>query len=539
MFPLIAVISGFLTLVFSGFYFYWAGFDYWLSYVWPLLGGGVIFAGIKSIEKPEEIIAESGWIIQEAQEISNPDFPVVEPAILDNKSLDLGMLVIGGPGAGKSVMAVDVMEYTASRGFGFSYKEGKGDFDIYRMYVQAIGQPDHFFSSELKHSDTINVMSAPTETIIDMFSRVFVDSTNGYYEASQKKAIRATVPLLKSFGVPVALPDLWALLTSAQAARDLIRRAKNESVDPDIIASAEQYFEQDEEDRLNNIDGLLNKMHPFVTGPISRRINAYEPTLDIPTAVASGKRIYFHLPLSDTALAVATMITEIFGVVAKDRQLYEFDDRRPYPLFFDDWGKFFYSNFGPITARCRSAKMPISFFFQSRGQLDAVEMGRVFTTEITDNIAAIWGLRINGWDTAKWMAEQFGTYETTAVSFRGDDTNDQMVSLVEKPRVRADALRDLNAGEAYGMIFETAGGGRMVNRRYKLRFPMPGNGFEAPTNWPEIDSGTPNDEADGLQLWRDYRDPNAVRTRQKEAVKEVLQDLPDSLNSPDSDEIIL
>src|SRR5690606_33375381 len=129
--------------------------------------------------------------------------------------------------------------------------------------------------------------------------------------------IRSTIPLLKLFDTPVILPDLWTLLTNAQAARDLITRAKEKRLDSDIIAGAEQYFAEDEEERLNNIDGLLNKLHPFVTGAISKRINSYAPTLDIAKAVKEGKRIYFHLPLTDMALAVATMITEIFGVVAK------------------------------------------------------------------------------------------------------------------------------------------------------------------------------------------------------------------------------
>lgn len=530
-------VSGALVAFFTGFYFYWAGFAL-LGFVFPLITAVLWFLGVKTIPKVEVFDVEEGWTIQEAAEITDPENPVIAPATLDIKSLDLGMLMIGGPGAGKSMAAMAIQEFNSQYrpNNGSGYFEGKGDFDIYQTYVAATGEPDYFFSSELEHSDTINVMDAPTETIIDMFSRVFVDSTNGYYEASQKKAIRSCVPLLKLFETPVILPDLWTLLTNAQAARDLIARAKEQGLDADIIAGAEQYFAQDEEDRLNNIDGLLNKMHPFVTGAISKRINAYEPTLNITKAVKEGKRIYFHLPLTDMALAVATMITEIFGVVAKNRQLYEFNDRAAYPLYFDDWGKFFYSNFGPITARCRSAKMPISFFFQSRGQTDAVELGQVFTVEITDNIGAIWSLRINGWETAKWLAEQFGTYETANISFRDD--NKEMVGVTEKPRVRADALRDLNAGEAYGMIFATKDGGKMINRRYKLRFPMPGKNHPAPDYWPEKDTGVPNDRAEGLQLWRDYKDAEATAQRKKEAVKAALVSEPEHDEYEDEDVVL-
>jgi len=536
MFSWFLLVSGVITSIFSVFYVYWAGYV-WSSLVAPLLSLSLFVFGFYGVRKVDIFAGVKGWDIEEAAEITEPEKPVIKPISLDINSLDLGMLVVGGPGAGKSMMAIALQEFFQffRPENGMTYFEGKGDFDIYRDRVSAVGEPDYFFSSELESSDTINVMDAPAETIIDMFSRVFVDSTNGYYEASQKKAIRATVPLLKAFGIPVILPDLWMMLTNSQASRDMIRKAKEAGIDPDVVSTAEQYFKEDEEDRLNKIDGLLNKMHPFVSGPISARINSYSPSLDITKAVAEGKNIYFHLPLSDTALSVATMITEKYGVIARNRQLYELNGRVSHPLLFDDWGKFFYSNFGPITARCRSAKMPINFFFQSRGQTDAVELGRVFTTEILDNIGAIWAMRINGWDTAVWLAEQFGTYETSDVSFRAE-TGDQQINVREQNRVRADSLRDLDAGGAYGMIFATAEGGRMTNRRYKLRFPMPGRNHSAPINWPVIEIRSHNDDVHGLHLWRDYRDEDAVRQRSREAVAEILNS---SDSDNDQDEVVL
>ncbi len=535
---LFAYATGVLLLIFSGFYGYWSDLSIYSAIP---AGAAALFVGIGVVgtRKRDDFSDIAGWRIEEAAEISEPEKPVVAPAVLDIKSLDLGMLVVGGPGAGKSMMAIAYQEFLSQYrpDSGMAYFEGKGDFDIYRDRVAAVGHPDYFFSSELEHSDTINVMASPTETIIDTFSRVFVDSTNGYYEASQKKAIRATVPLIKSLGEPVILPDLWMLLTDSQAARDVIRKAKDVGVDPDIVATCEQYFQEDEEDRLNKIDGLLNKLHPFVSGPISRKINAYEPTLNISDAVAAGKTVYFHLPLSDTSLAVATMITEQFGVVARNRQLYELEGRKAYPLMFDDWGAFFYSNFGPITARCRSAKMPINFFFQSKAQTDAVLTGGIFTSEILDNIGGVWSMRINGWDTAKWLAQQFGTYETQEISFRAG-SDDQQMMTVEKERVRTDWLRDLNAGEAYGMIFATAEGGLMVNKRYQLRFPLPGKHYDAPTYWPEVAVGVSNDDAFGLHLWRDYRDADQVALRKREAVKSVLDGAGSDLADGD-DEVLL
>lgn len=542
MFVSMLAISSVWCLLISGSLFYVSGSVGVGFFSFLFLAGAFLFSAIKYWQLSTVVVkAEKGWRIEEAAEISNPESPVKGAAVLDSESILLGLLAVGGPGSGKSVTVVSLIQYLAKAfvDWGMSYFDGKGDFDIYQMYCYSAGKPDYFFSSELPGSDTINVCDAPVETLIDMFSRVFVGGGSEYYGPAQKKALRSSIPLLASFGVPFNLPDLWIFLTNEQAAKDTIAKAKKEGIDEDVIAAAEQYFnDSDPDKRLNIIDGLLNKLHPFVVGDISKKINAYSPSLDIDTAVSSGEKIYFHLPLTDISLDTATMITEKLGVIAKNRQLDAKNKRTPFPLFFDDWGKFMYSNFGPITARCRSAKMPCSFFFQSRGQTDAVEIGGVFTTEITDNIGGMVSLRINGMETAEWMARQFGTYESSQLVSRTDDGT-QTVSVTDKPRVKAQEIMDMSKGEAFVRIFENGEAGAMANRLYNLRFPMPTEDFEKPEDWPVMPDIVPNDESAGLHLWRDYRRPQDVVARKKEAVKAAIEEDISDISQDDDEGLFL
>lgn len=502
--------------------------------------GGLIWL-IYKLNLTEDIKEKNitGWYVGKGLDITNPDEQKNVGVTFDENSLDLGSLFIGGPGSGKSMTVAAFVQWLCEKIVpnGYSFFDGKGDFDIYQLHIQSGARPDYFFSSELKSSDTINVMSAPTEAVVDYLSRVLIKSDNPYYGPAQQAALRKVIPLLKAFDVPCNLKDLWAILTVREAAEHLIELGEKQEVDRDILSNAKQYFSQDETERLKTIDGMLNVLFPFVSGFLKDRVNAYEPTLDIKSAVNQGKRVFYHLPLSQSALEVSIMITEMLGVVAKDRQLDVSKERPLHPLLFDDWGKFIYGNFGPITARCRSAQMPVSFTFQSSAQTDAVEYGGIFTKEITDNIGAFISLRVNGITTSKWVAEQFGTYETTQVGkSEQSDSNRSSVNFIELPRVRPDSIRDMDAGEAYVNIFASGEAGRLQNKRYKLRFPMPSVRELKPSNWPVIPEGRPNDDCQGLHLYRDFMDEDQLKERKRQAVIEELKDEGESFSGDEFDQ---
>jgi hypothetical protein len=489
-----------------------------------------------------------GMSLGDGLNLADPSNPIKMPVILDDNALNLGMLFMGSPGSGKTVAAARIKQHFVNtrENSGFAYFEGKGDFDIYQMDVAAGVNPDYFFSSELESSDTMNLISGDVSNVIDYLSRILVGSESEYYGAAQVAAIRKTLPLLMALPVPVNLKDYWTLLTVDEAAQHVILQAEEIGCDPDVVSIAKDYFGfnlQDPKDfnshqkeRLNEINGMLNKLYPFVSGFLSERLNSYNPTLDLAKAVKENKRLYFHLPLTEMSYAIATIVTEQMGGIAKSRQLDTDKNFNSFPMLFDDWGAFFYDNFGPITARCRSAAMPVSFFFQSRGQTDSVKSGGIFTTEITDNIGAFVSLRINGADTAKWVSSQFGEYEAFVMS-KSDSTISQGESMQinEKPRVRPDELRDLNKGECFINIFVTGDKGAMSNRRYKARFPMPEIVNPLPPKWPVIESNSNND-VEGLGLWSQFMDIDKIAELKQSIVNDALDESSKNSESESSQE---
>lgn len=482
----------------------------------------LFFWGAKKLKNEETSIEASGWVLGRGLDIANPEHPVDTVVTLEDKAIDLGLLCVGGPGSGKSIMAIGLLKYLCEqRNGGWTYWEGKGDLDIYQRVVACGAAPDRFFSSELISSDSINVFAGSAESVIDRLSRALIASESEYYGNAQRSALRRVVPLLKALEMPVVLRDLYVVLMVPEAAMYVLNLARERGVKSDVIESARQFFSIEDKERNAQIHGLLNRMDAFATGQIAERLNAYEPTLDLVDAAKRGLKVYLHLPYTQLARDIAIMLTEEIGTIATHRQLYD-KNRVAWPQVFDDWGAFFYDNFGPITSRCRSAKMPVNFLFQSRGQTDKVDGNRIFTTEITDNIGGLCIFRINGQETAEWAARQFGTFETREVS-HSTAHNGSNITTVEKPRVRGDQLKDMDQGEAYVNCLVMGERGRVDNKRYQVRFPLPDfNGYEN-VDWPVINSSSQPAHSNGLHLWRDFMDRDRLNDLRQRVVEEAEQ----------------
>jgi hypothetical protein len=262
-------------------------------------------------------------------------------------------------------------------------------------------------------------------------------------------------------------------------------------------------------DRLKNISGLLNRIFIFVNGPYADRLNAYQPDIDISKAVAENESIYLHLPLTSFARDVAIAIIETFGVEARKRQLSSTPILKMYPQLFDDWGAFFHAGFGPYSARCRSAGMPLSFGFQSRAQLDAV--GRSFADELDDTIATKIILRVQGAATAEYAVTLLGEYETLDTGTSDMDSGEtgrrgSSLRYIKKSRIEARQLRELQPGEAYVSTLADYND-KMTNPLWKLRLPLP-----AFPGWQNISMPLAHEhaEGEGLSFWTRYMNPSRL-----------------------------
>jgi hypothetical protein len=502
----ITAISYLIALLFDALVAAWFFRTPWILPVALIAGAGLVMVLRPRQPKGTEQVA--GWCLGPAVELTNPDRPeAIDAAVVSKHYLNLGFLTIGAPGSGKTLLALSYIDSlkTHSPRSGWAYFEGKGDTDIYRKCVSMGSAPKHFFSSELPGSASINLIAGDPHDVIDRLGKVLIGFTasTSYYTDLQRAVLSKVIPLLLGLGVPANLRDLYTVLTVEDAGLELLRRARSiKTLDPVAVTLARQWFETPIDERLGQVGGLLNRLFVFVSGPYADRLNAYQPDIDIAAVVAAGESVYFHLPLTAFSRDVAIAVIEAFGVEARKRQLGGTENLESYPLIFDDWGAFFHEGFGPFSARCRSAAMPLAFSFQSRAQLQYVSP--TYADELDDTIATKIILRVHGAATARYAVELLGEYETREVAISGRASSENTsLSLRRMGRIDPRALRQLQTGEAYVSTLEQRGE-REHNPLWRVRLPLPPY-----TDWQSVPMPTPRQHAEGqgLGFWGRYMNP--------------------------------
>lgn len=468
---------------------------------------------------------ESGWILGEGWDIENPDYPVkLDNIKLLDSSTRLGTVTIGASGSGKSLsVALGLIVDRTKRfsEYGWSFFDGKGSKDVYQNAVKAGARIDYFFSISLKGSDSINLLEGSAANVMDMLNRIVVShsTTTSYYAENQIRALATLVPLLKAIDKPCNLRDLYTALSVEDAGTELLAAARKAGASATEIKLADEYYKQDFDTRLAQCSGMLNKMFPFVAGTYADKLNAYQPDISVEALVKENKTCFFHLPFTETSKSVAIAIIEMFNVQATRRQ--EEDEGDPYPLLFEDWGDFFHDNFTSFSARCRSAEMPLNFFFQSIGQLR--EVGKNFETQMDDNIATKIIMRSNGADTKAFAVNMFDTYEsvdaTQMESTQGK--NRQTLSVRAKDRLSKSDISNLDDGEAY-IHTVVRSRGRAQNEMYKVRFPYMATKESKVIDWP---AAKESPQGEGFGLWSKYMDEEKAEAIRDCAIKAAAEDM--------------
>ena len=133
------------------------------------------------------------------------------------------------------------------------------------------------------------------------------------------------------------------------------------------------------------------------------------------------------------------------------------------------------------------------------------------------------------------MADQFGTYDSSALSRSNSTVSEgDQLSTVDKPRVKPEAFKNLNKGEAYINVFLTGDKGVMQNKKYKVRFPLPQTLHDRPTDWPQMPEGKNNSDCEGLNLWNTFMNEDNLNELKKQVFNEALGE---TVSDDDLDEI--
>lgn len=463
-----------------------------------------------------------GWVLGEAEELTDPNNPVpVKKALISKKALNLGLIALGGLGAGKTESVI-MGQLKAVKGYsprsGFALFDGKGDIDTYKKFVAMGEKPDFMFSSELPGSDSINLLSGEPSDVIDRLTHLLIGKTAGtdFYLNDQRAVLSRIIPLLLKLNVPVNLRDLYVALAIPKAGYELIKTAKTLNLDPADVSLAEAWLDSPVKERLKNIAGMLSRLMIFVTGPHADRLNCYQPDIDVQKMVEGGETLYAHLPFTEFSKDVAVAVIDMLEVAARKRQLGGIKGLPVYPMFFDDWSGFFHDGFATFAARCRSAEMPLSFGFQSIAHLDAV--GPTFLPALDDTIVTKIIMRVHGNATSAFVQKLLCEFEVAEITQSDSTVKGETMMMRKEARIDRRALRELSPGQAYVSTTKEEGK-KTINPLWKVQLQRPDfSGWEAVA----LPEPKVHEEGEGLGLWKKYmagEDLKALDAR----IKDVLE----------------
>lgn len=526
--PLIVFAALFFTLLCLDAMVLSAILDAWLIFAIALFSLLAFFAltGV-SLYRVHQVQSDlgPGWLIGQGIELTNPSKPRKSTVLLQQKALNLGFLGIGSPGSGKTVsLGVGYIQHLrrSDPERGWCIIDGKGDIDYYLSLVKADARPAHFISSELPGSDSINLFAGEPMDVVDRCMRFLIPTTfsTTFYSDEQRTALMTVVPLMKKLGQPSHLRDFYTVLTVEDAAMELLSLAK---AAPGVLETdlelAKQWFAIDFEERFRLNKGLINRLSVFCVGEHNDRFNVYHPDVDINDCMLNGKSLFLHLPYSEFSKDIAIAVVEMFGVEARRRQLAGPERFQSYPLMFEDYGGFFHENFGPISSRCRSARMPLSFTFQSMSQVQRV--GEAFKGELDDNLPTKIVFRVMGLSTSGFAVELLGDFETREVSSSEMGHRDgSNMHHERKDRISVRELRELSPGEAYVSTLLYKSNRQVVNPLYRVQFPETelDNSINA-----QLPAARRHGEGEGLGLWSKYMSPSRLRDIQRQVHQEMVE----------------
>jgi len=208
---------------------------------------GTRYPGLSSRLAPPAKPAD-GWSLGPGLRITDPERPErLSDVILPLKALSLGVLGIGSPGSGKTEsLLIGLLGYIGSLHprTGWAAFDGKGQLDIFQKTVASGCPPDHFFSTELTHSASMNLMAGNPEDVTDRLSKVLIGeaASTTYYADDQRSVLLIVVPLMLGLGLKVNLRDLYVALSVENAGAELLLLAQENGVDEHILKSARSWY---------------------------------------------------------------------------------------------------------------------------------------------------------------------------------------------------------------------------------------------------------------------------------------------------------
>ena len=366
--------------------------------------------------------------------------------------------IIGATGSGKTEsVLLNLIDQDASRGYPMVILDAKGDQSFVNFLKQHPRGKDQlivFDPGSPKKSIRYNPLgSGPsTNAALRLFNSM--NWSEEFYKTRCREMLLKVVAAFDRKEIPLTLRQLQKAFASKTTLAGFI-----ETTDvPAEVTEAE----------FSQLAGLTAQINQLCHGSLGTVLSEDETedeakrvaSLDIRSAIQSGKIIYFRLPAlvdPETTKTLGRLLIAELAQYSADIQSGGHEPKFT-PVFLDEFGSLACPSFLELIAKARSAGLALHFSHQSMGDLAAA--GESFASQVTDNSSTKIVLRIYDPETAEMIAKTFGTQGSSKETRQliksslgsKEETGAMSVRDVKEFRADPDKIKSLPTGHAYVLM---------------------------------------------------------------------------------------
>ena len=397
--------------------------------------------------------------------------------------------VVGTTNAGKTESVILPWAIQdMSQGRGLLLIDGKADRDLLEKlwsYAIKAGRAEDFrlFSlGTMSQSQTFNPLIGGTAE--EITERVFSAFTfeNPFYRGLQYEVLAQTLRIFEAAKEVPTFLKLHQGISKPALLEPLCERFNDQSLNNWLM----QFRSLSGMERDQRTSGLTSQISHFAFGKSAPLFNSTEPSILIDDALATGKIIYFQLPvLLSPFLGAATgkLVLQSLQSAIANRHRGSSQGKPFFSVYLDDFSEYLYPGFVSVLNKSRSANVGIVFAHQALGDIQT--LGDPVANAILTNSNLKIFMRGNDPDSAEHFSKIIGTKATVKFTerqvksvFKNQSTGDLSAREVEEFIVHPNCFKqDLGVGEAF-MIIPHEKGSKTVRIKFDrypdiLREPRP------------------------------------------------------------------
>ena len=324
-------------------------------------------------------------------------------------------IALGMTGAGKSTLLTNIISQDLERVVGppddphripMVILDGKGDLEYLQQLLPYIHRAGRLRQLRVLNpsrpdiSTLYNPFRCTSDDYMAIVNMVFgsFDLHHEFFSPHQQNYLSNIVRVLVYTGQRFNFYDVMVMALDQEVIREQVERATREiERTPDLTLQRRLNFEMSvrslyqsfqDRDRVQNIQGLLNKCMTFLDDELSVITGPYEDLLSIDDVIEQELILFVSLNINkntEPIRALGKMLLQNLQLVVGKR--YESEEERSrahrpiFSVILDEFAPFGYRNFAQILQTARGTNTAFLFSLQSLSQL--LEVGKGFKEDVS------------------------------------------------------------------------------------------------------------------------------------------------------------